>query len=187
MEALLYLSEEAWHRSDSRDVWRQLDRPLAEEQHYWQGLVGGVWGPSILLDGRFNLEQAVAAYESALALASARLQVLLLLGELAAARHYAEAVKDWHDKAVLPLTTPDIVRCRVRVLAEATGLCEADARAQLLEKSRNFLAVVSEVQFHLADRPSLIEHLMDRGIDGYSFVKELRGRQDVPLLLLPRP
>src|SRR5262245_11231182 len=46
-ESLLCRAEEAWHRTDARDVWR-LDGQLDEEQRYWQGLVGGAVGPSIL-------------------------------------------------------------------------------------------------------------------------------------------
>ena len=63
----------------------------------------------------------------------------------------------------------------------------ACACGRLLGTAHHFLDAASEIPLRLADRPLLIEHLMERGIDGPSFVKELRDRQDVPLLMLPRP
>ena len=184
VESLLERADEAWVRSDAATVWRQLDGPLDQAQRYWRGLVGGRAGASILLDQRFRLEEAVAAYEAALTLAAARVQALLLLEEHAAALHHAREFHRWHEEALDGLTPIDIATARSAAMAEAEGMSEADARSRLLRTSQQFMDGVREVQLHVAGRPALIQTLIDRGLGGREYVEAVRDAADVPLVLL---
>lgn len=181
-ESLLYRAEEAWDRSDARDVWRQLEGPLDEEQRYWRALVGDGTGRSVFLDGRFTLEQAVAAYGSVLTLAAARVQALLLLDETEAARRQTEELCRWHEQTMLGLTAVDLARVRAKQLAAAAGLREVDARARLLDTSHRFLTHVCEIHLGLAGRQELVRSLAERGVSGCQYLHELRRRQDTPLV-----
>jgi hypothetical protein len=184
-KSLLQRSEEAWDRSDAAYVWRQLEGPLLEEQLYWRALVDGQVATPIFRNPGFTLEQAVAAYELALTLASARIQTLLLLEEHAAARRHALEFHDWHERAVSGLRPIAIAEARSRQLAEETGRSEPDARTNLLGRSERFIDGAREIQLHVADRPAVIQKLMDRGIRGREYVEALRDCRDVPLLALP--
>jgi hypothetical protein len=186
VESLLERGEEAWKRRDAINVWRQLDGPLDEVQRYGRALVdGGGPEPSVFRDPRFSLEEAVAAYESVLVLAAARLQTLLLLDEHAAARHHAEEVHQWHERAIADLTPVDIAAARSRPLAEAEGMSEEDARSRLLRVARTFKDGVHEIRLQLADRPALFTTLAAKGIRGREYVEELRAQNDEPVLILP--
>jgi len=173
MESLLARAEEAWERSDAEGVWRNLEGPLDEAQRYWRGLVGG-GVTSILLDGHFTLEEAVVAYEAALTLAAARVQVLLLIGEKRAALHHAYEFHGWHDEAMGRLVAIDIAAARSRQLASAMGLSEEDARSQLLRKAKHFTKRVHEAQLHIATRPELLRTLIDRDVNGREYVEAVR-------------
>lgn len=182
-ESLLYRAEEAWHRSEPRHVWRDLEGPLDEEQRYWRGLVGGTLGPSVFFDSRFSLEQAAAAYESVLTLATARVQTLLLLDEMAAALQQAEELYRWHAQTMLGLTAVKLVRARAQHVADTSGMREEDARTRLQEAFHRFLTHVFEIHLHLADRPALIHSLREQQVPGSAYLHELRQRQDTPLVL----
>jgi hypothetical protein len=190
MDSLLYRAEEAWVHSDAAKVWKQLEGPLDQAQRYWRGLVGGRYGPPLFLDARFSLEEAAAAYEAALVLAAARVQTLLLIEELAAALYYSREFHRWHEAAVGHLVSLDLAAARARRLAEAEGCSEEDARARLLRAGRHFLEGVQEARLFAADRPALVQTLIDRGIRGREYVEAVRQREDLPLLFLepaPRP
>ena len=184
LESLLYRGEEAWHRSNPQAKWQELEGPLDNEQRYWRGLIGGESSPSILLDARFTLEQAVAAYDAAMVLASARTQTLLLLNELPAARRYASDVQTWHDKALLDLNWTEIAQAREQELAgkEAT---EA-ARPKLRESCVRFMNGVIAIHELLSSRVDLIDTLQQRHINGLEYVETVRSRQDSDLMVLLR-
>jgi hypothetical protein len=184
-ESLLYRAEEAWARSDAADVWREVEGPLDQAQRYWRGLVGGAGAPPLFLDGRFRLEEAVAAYEAVLVLAAARVQVLLLIGQDRAALLLAEDLLGWHERVTAGLTPVDVAAARSRRLAAEEGLSEEDARARLLRSTGPAVDAMREVQLHLGDLPHLLRLLDRLGIRGRDFVIALRERDDVPLLALP--
>jgi hypothetical protein len=186
-EHLLQRAEEAWLRSDAESVWREVDGPLDQEQRYWRALLGGQVAPSIFHDPRFTLDQAVAAYELVLTLAAVRIQTLLLIEQHAAARHHAEEFHRWHDAVMFAIKPIDVARARSRQEAETTGSSEADARARLLLPSEEFVASVREIQLQVADRPAVIQSIMDRKIRGRAYVEALREREDVPLVVLEEP
>jgi hypothetical protein len=149
--------------------------------------VGGGAGDSIFLDPRFAIEEAVVAYETALTLAAARVQTLLLLEEHAAALHHAREFHGWHEEVVGGLVAIDIAAARSAAVAEAEGVAEAHARSRLLRLSKGFMDGVHEIQLHVAGRPAVIQELRDRGIPGRAYVESLRDRHDVPVVMLPVP
>ncbi len=186
-ESLLYRAEEAWSRSDAEAVWRQLEGPLDRAQRYWRALVGGPAGASAFRGPRFTVEEAASAYEAALALAAARVQVLLLLGHLEAALHQAEEFHGWHEGVVAGLTPVDVAAARSRHLADAEGLTEEDARSRLLRSSRPLFEGVREVQLNVACLPKRLRLLAARGISGRDYVEAQRNATDVPIVALPAP
>jgi hypothetical protein len=147
--------------------------------------VGGAFGPSILCDPRFAFDQAVAAYEAALTLASARVQTLLLLGEMAVARGHAQEFHQWHDRTMFGLTAVEIAEARSGELSRRTGMREGDARSQLLPAAREFVRTAREIQLLTADRADVIQDLIARGVSGRAYVESLRARTDTPLVVLP--
>jgi len=187
IESLLTRGDEAWVRSDADKVWKDLEGPLDQEQHYWRGLVGGQVAPSIFLDPHFTLEQAAAAYESALTLAATRIQTLLLLEQHAAARHHAREFHQWHDRSLSTLRPVAIASARSRQVAEDDGISEQDARSKLLQQSSEIIDSVREIELHVAERPAVIQNLMERGIKGRAYVEALRDCTEVPVLILTMP
>jgi hypothetical protein len=181
-QALLRQSEEAWERSDAEAIWRRLGGPLYEEQLYWRGLVEGKVGPSLFCDARFTLAEAALAYESALTLASTRVQSLLLLNERPAACHHAREFHEWHERVVSGLRSVDVATARSRHLADEKGLSEADAYALLLQQTAPLMDSVHETRLHVLNRPTVIRYLMDREIAGRDYVTHLRERRDIPLV-----
>jgi hypothetical protein len=152
-DSLLSRAEEAFCRSDSVAVWRELEGPLDQAQRDWRTLVSGGVGPSIFLDPRFSLQEAAAAHEAVLVLAAARVQALLLIEEVAAALHHAREFACWHEGAVTALSPPDLAAARARPLAEAKGLSLEDAHAQLLRLAEDFKEAVWEAQLQAATLP----------------------------------
>jgi hypothetical protein len=187
LESLLHRGEEAWARSDAAAVWKELDGALDAEQRYWQALVGGAAGASVFHDPRFTLEQAAAAYEAALTLAAARVQTLLLLEELPAARGHARQFQRWHDELLFGLTPTDIAAARSSDPARRDGASEADARGRLLPLAKRFMDGAREIQLHVAGRAAMVEALIERGVRGRAYVEALRERTDEAVLVLPGP
>jgi hypothetical protein len=184
-QSLLHRGEEAWGRSDAESVWRQIEGPLYEEQLYWRGLIEGKVGPSLFCDPRFSLPEAILAYESALTLASSRVQTLLLLEELPAACRHAQEFQEWHERVVSGLKSIDLARARSRQEADRRGLAEDDAYARLLREGRDFMEGVHEIQSHLDQRPTVLQQLRERGVSGREYVAALRERTDVPFVMVP--
>ena len=184
VDGLLYRAEEAWLRSDAERVWRELEGRLEEAQRYCRGLVGH-GGSSAFLDGRFTLEEAAAAYEAALALASCRVQVLLLIEERDAALHYAIDFERWHRQAVGQLFAVDVAAARASQLAREEERSEEDARSRLRRQACPLLEAMRAAQEQAASRPALLEALSERGVGGRAYIEAVRDRQDTPLLALP--
>jgi hypothetical protein len=136
MEALLQEGEDAWLRSDPVQVWKELEGPLFAEQVYWQALLMGKASPPLFRDPRFTLEEAVAAYETVLVLASAHIHTLLLIEEEKLARHRAAEFRRWNDQLIFDLRAIDLATARSDDLAKKEGMRELDARARLLRLSK---------------------------------------------------
>jgi hypothetical protein len=184
VDGLLYRAEEAWVRSDAARVWGELDGPLDQAQRYWRELVGTGSGRSILLDDRFTLDEAAAAYETALNLAAARIQVLLLVEEHAAALHCASEFHEWNERAVGGLLAVDLAVARYRRFAALEGISEEDARIRLLRVCRPFTNAVHEMRLHVASRLDLLRAFIDQGIRGREYVEAIRDAT-IPILVLP--
>ena len=127
----------------------------------------------------------MSAYEAALTLAAARVQTLLLLGEMAAARGHAQEFHQWHNRTMFGLTPVEIADARSGELSRRTGMREGDARSQLLPSAREFVRTAREIQLLTADRADVIQALITRGVAGRAYVESLRGRTDAPLFILP--
>lgn len=184
-ESLLERADEAWERSDGEDVWRSLEGPLHEEQVFWQGLIDGAAGRPVFLDADVPLGQAAACYESAVSLAAARVQCLVLIGETIAAVRQATSFLDWHEKLLAGLSSVAIARTRSGPTAARTGADESDVRVALLYRARGLVEGVTDVQLNLSSQPALLTHLAAECIDGREYLACLRQRADTPLLLLP--
>jgi hypothetical protein len=109
---------------------------------------------------------------------------LLLLEEHAAAQHHAQEFHQWHERSLSSLRPVTISSARSRQLAEDTGSSEPDALSKLLERSKPIIDSVREVELHVADRPAVIQNLIERGIQGRAYVEALRDRTDVPVRML---
>jgi hypothetical protein len=127
-------------------------------------------------DTRFTLEQAAAAYETVLTLASARIQTLMLLGQMEAAHGHAADFHKWHEQTMFKLSSADIARLWAPQVAPETGLTESEAHSQLLRTSRQFVEGVFDIESCLAGRPELIQTLMQRNMPSKQYLLELRGR-----------
>jgi len=185
IDNLLSRAEEAWVRSDAVEVWKRLEGRLDEAQQYWRCLVAGRVGKSIFLDPNFTLEEAMAGYEAILILAAARIQILLLIEQLAGAQHYAREFCRWHEEVMFNLAAIDIATARSQQLAEKRGISEEDARSELLHQTNGFVKGIHEVHLHSEHRPALLQAIADKGLRGRDYVETLRGWKDSPLVVLP--
>lgn len=184
MVALLEYAEEAWSRSDPTSAWLELQLPLLTQLNYEQCLLGKAAAKSILLDGRFTFEEAIMAYESVLLLDSVRFQTLLLLDEKAAALVYAQRFLEWHESAILKLPPDEIARARSSVPGEGKMHDEPELRAHARRRAQGFKEQVFEVHRHAGQRIDLVRYLLDRAINGRSYIEQVRQETDAPVHFL---
>jgi len=177
-QALLKLAEAAWHHTDPVPRWKELMNPLFQQQTFEQCLVGSEAGRSILLDNRFEFEEAVQAYESTLILASAHSQTLLLVGQERAALHHAEEFHKWHTELIVPIDPVDMVNPRV-------SATDADERSRRRRKAESFKQHALEIDRQLAGRVQLVRYLIDKGVSGRAYIEAAREQTGSPILLLP--
>jgi hypothetical protein len=184
LEHLLQRAEEAWHHQNPATVWREIDGPLNEEYTFWRHMVGNRAAEQALLNAGSPLQSALAAYEAAMRLAGARIQTLMLLRELPAARQFAGEVQRWHEGAMLGMNWVDLARVRAQELPALAGQPTV-TRPQLRELSVGLVNRLIDTQEALATREDLLTHLHERKIDGHEYVRAAREQTGHSVMVLP--
>ena len=180
------LGEEAWKRGDQADVWRELAQMLSLEENYYRALleIDRPQGQSIVNDSAVQWIDVVASHEALSQLVAARIKCLLLLNELEAAHHYAEAWRDWLRQNFRDVTPPTLVDRRLRSQPQPTGGDSDLLRLELLPRAEEFIGIVRVQQEFADSMPYLIRTLESREIDGRDFIDRLRSESDQDLLVL---
>jgi uncharacterized Zn ribbon protein len=186
LASLFYQCDEAWVRSDPERVWRDLLGPLDEEQRFYRALVSGSGADSVLVDEHFTMDHGRMAYEATISIAALRFQLLLLLNELEAAKFHANDFRVWHESTVIPVQRRQIAAAAWKQYAKQQGISEEnDARNQVMESLRPFIATVHEVQLQAGDRITLLKSLREKGMTGREFLQTAREITDLPVVVMP--
>jgi hypothetical protein len=178
LEGLFKQADQAQALSSPSGEWRRISSALADSGAYFRGEL-----THLLQGDRFEIDLFEMLTRS-LALSNAgRIECLMLAGELPAAQKVSGDIAADYNNLFDPLTPTQLAH------KSALNFKDSDVPVEHLIKQhmpgmRDLVESIRDTQDVAASKPYLIDTLMNRGIDGPSYMEVIKNESVEPILLL---
>lgn len=171
-------ADQAYYQRNPSAKWQQLEKDLADESAYFRGEVAYLLQCETFDRGLFE-----ALTRSYTLCNAGRIECLVLSRELNAAHKVSKDVARDYNELFDPLNPSKLAHKSALLIQKKDTPFDHLLRQEMFVM-RDLVSNVRDAQDAALSKPYLLETLIEREVDGYEYLRQLREEKERPLLLL---